>query len=126
MATPYSVILKKFTDNLSETEANKLELAVRRQFLRNAISFYVATIGTITPNSETQEIAEDLKETELLLLSLLMYDAYLEQEILKYNRIINISNEFMKMTGATDRVKVLKEMKALNQQRIDIILSSLL
>jgi hypothetical protein len=94
--------------------------------LRNAVSIYLGTIGTITSNSLSQEIVEDLSEVELLLLSLLMYDSYLEQEIIKYNKVINISNEFIKISGASMRVKTLRDMKVENQNKINNILSSLI
>lgn len=124
MATPYSTILKKFDDNLSEEDAGKLELFTKRQYLRNAISTYIGTIDTITPNQNEQLIEEDLNEKELLLISLLMYDKYLEQEIFRYNKVLNISNEFMQMSGATNRVKTLKEARVLNQVTINNIITS--
>lgn len=126
MATPYSEILKKFRDNVPEEDANKLELFAQRQFLRNAISMYIGTIGTVTPNNDEQQLQEDLSEVEMLLISLLMYDSYLQQEIIRYNKVINISNEFMKMTGATLRVKTLKDLKIENKIKIDNIVTSLI
>lgn len=126
MATPYSTLLKKFEDNLSESDASKIELFAKRQFLRNAMSSYISTIGTITPDNASQVIKEDLSEVELYILSLLMYDSYLEQEVIKYNKVINISNEFIKISGASLRVKTLKDMKDENQKRINNILSNLI
>lgn len=126
MATPYSTLFKKFDDNLSETDASKIELFAKRAFLRNALSMYIATIGMITINNQEQTITEDLNEVEMLLLSLLMYDSYLEQEIIRYNKVINISNEFIKISGASLRVKTLKDMKELNQVKINTILTSMI
>lgn len=126
MATPYTTLLRKFNDYITDDEADKIELSVKRKYLRNAISYYIATIGRITPDHESQEIKEDLDEVQMLLISLLMYDAYLDQEIIRYNKVINISNEFMKMTGATMRVKTLRDMKDYNEVRINSILSSLI
>jgi hypothetical protein len=126
MTTPYSTIIKKFEDNLAESDVSKIELFSKRQFLRNAISTYIGTIGTITADNYEQVVVEDLSEIELLLLSLLMYDSYFEQEIIKYNKVINISNEFIKISGASLRVKTLRDMKAENQAKINNILSSLI
>lgn len=124
MATPYSTIMKKFDDNLSEEEAGKIELFAKRQFLRNAISTYIATVSTITPNQNEQKIEEDLTEIELLLISLLMFDSYLDQEIFKYNKVLNVSNEFMQMSGATNRVRTLKDMKGDNKVKINNIITN--
>lgn len=126
MATPYSIILKKFDDNLSESDASKIELFAKRQFLRNAIALYIGTIGNLTANQNAQQIEEDLNIVELHLLSLLMYDSYLEQEIIRYNKVINISNEFIQISGATNRVKTLKEMKDTNMAKVDSILSNMM
>lgn len=125
MATSYSTILKKFDDNLSDSDSSSVELMTKRQYLRNAISSYIATIGKITPNNQTQLIAEDLNEVEMLLLSLLMYDSYLLQEVIRYNKVINISNEFITISGASMRVKTLKDLKDANQATINNILTNM-
>lgn len=126
MATSYSTILKKFQDNLSDTDSSNVDLMAQRQHLRNAISMYIATIGKITPNSQTQQIVEDLNEVELLLISLLMYDSYLLQEVIRYNKVINISNEFITISGASMRVKTLKDLKDANQGIINNILLNMM
>ena len=120
------VIIKKFDDNFSEEEVGRMELLTKRQYLRNAVSSYIATIGKISPNHLEQYIYEDLSEVELLLISLLMYDSYLDQEIRRYNKVINISNEFVKMSGASMRVKTMREMKQSNLEKINNILTNLI
>lgn len=125
MATPYIVIYEKFEDILTKTESDKLEIETKEHYLRNAISYYIGTIAKIKPNHELEEIEEDLSESEINLLGLLMNDSHIDQQIFTYNRIINISNEFVKMTGAIDRVKTLKEMKIFNQVKINQILSGM-
>lgn len=126
MATSYSTIFENFDDILTDKEAVKVDLNVKEQYLRNSISFYAATVSKITPNHDLEEIEEDLNDVEINLLALLMNDSHLDQQILTYNRIINISNEFVRMTGAIDRVKTLKEMKLFNQQKINQILSGMI
>ena len=126
MTTPYTTIIKKFDDNFTEEEIGNIVLLTKRQHLRNAVSSYMATIGKITANHLEQYIQEDLNEVELLLLSLLMYDSYLDQEIRRYNKVINISNEFMKMSGASMRVKTMREMKQSNLAKINNILTNLI
>lgn len=126
MATQYSTIFKKFSDNVSEEDAGKIELSAKRQHLRNAVSIYIATIEKITPNHLEGYIAEDLDEIQMLLISLLMYNSYLDQEIIKYNKVINISSEFMQMSGASLRVKTLKDIRKDNDSKISSILSGMI
>lgn len=126
MATSYSIIYEKFDDLMTKKEETNVDLYDKGKYLRNAIPFYMATISQLHPHHELEEIEEDLTEIEINLLALLMNDSYLDEQILTYNRIINISNEFVKMTGAIDRVKTLKEMKLYNQQKINQILSGII
>lgn len=126
MTTSYSSIIKKFEDNLSQKDVSNLELFTERQFLRNAISMYKGTIGLLTANNQQQLIEEDLNDVELLILSLLMYDSYLEQEIIRYNKTLNISNEFMQISGASNRVKTLVDRKSSNQSILNNIISNMM
>lgn len=126
MATPYTDIIKKFNDNLPEDVSGNMELSVRRQHLRNGLSSFLANYKTITIDTIRQEVKEDLDDTDMLLLSLWMYDSYLDQEIMRYNKVINISNEFMQMSGASMRVKTLQNMKDSNMWRINNILSNMM
>lgn len=123
VSTAYSDIFKRFADNLSEEDAGQVDLLTRRQFLRNSLALFAATVRPVHPNNDEGFIEEDLNMVEMMLLGLFMYDLYLDQQIISYNKIINISNELIKITGATDRVKTLKDMKLLNQQKINSILS---
>jgi len=126
MSVEFYEIYTRFNDNFSELEVDNFDPLIQKSLLRNSFATCIVGIKQMDINYELETIQQDCTEVEINIISRYMFDEYLAQEIRKYNKVVNISSDIVKITGLQDRVKNLRNFREDNAVRIEQLRTSLL
>lgn len=127
MTTPFQSLYFRFNNNLPDSDIVTVKDNKRKSFLQSAVTPYMLNVDDdIIIDYDAEAIDKDLTDIQLNLFGLWMFDEYLNQEILKANKLMSISSDAFRISGTGDKVKRLQEIKDKNERKINTILASLL
>jgi hypothetical protein len=111
---------------MDDADYEAIEITKRKSYLRIALTQFLCFVRNVDIDYDNNEVLVELNDIEITLVGLFMYDAYLEQEIYKASKLMDIVFDAFKIGGFKDRVNNLKEFKAKNETKINSILATMI
>lgn len=123
MPTPYAKIKDVFHTKFQSKDL--LDYDMENQFLINAIGDFSLDLFDISYNETTEEIIEELSQSEINLLGTLMYKFYLGRERDRALKLNNIIGRDIKLTGMSDTKFALNKAYEELSDEIELMISKM-
>jgi hypothetical protein len=123
MSTPYEKILDVFHSKLKSKV--EIDYDLEFQYFFNALGSFELDLYPLDYDETLEELSNDLKRPEILLLGTLMYREYLSQERDRILKLNNIIGRDIKLTGSGDSKSNINKAMVELENQIAVIIDKL-
>lgn len=123
MATPYIKFKSKFESQFMSRTV--IVDGLVREYFDTALAEYGLELSDLTYDEINDQVEENLKSSEVLLIGKLMYKAYLNQQLDKYMKMQSMVGENLSVTGLGDTKKTMESRYRLIIEEISRLFNKL-